>query len=138
MEMDEEKRLGEECTRYRHAFDECRDEAWADQHKSGCQLCAAWTAQSLQVMELATDMPQFDVQEALTQRILNAVELERAVTSQRVPLYVWPAVVLLAGLLLTAVPYETMDGILSWVCGMGALGVVQFLLCNKYGEQATI
>lgn len=136
--MEDQTQSGEECTRYRHAFDECRDEAWADEHKRGCQVCSAWTAQSVQIMDLAADMPQFDVSEALTQRILNAVELERAVAPHRVPLYIWPSAVLLAGLLLTAVPYETMDGLLSWVCGIGALGVVQFLVSTKSGEQAVV
>ena len=136
--MEDQTQSGEECTRYRYAFDECRDEAWADEHKRGCQVCSAWTAQSVQIMDLAADMPQFDVSEALTQRILNAVELERAVSPHRVPLYICPSAILLAGLLLTAVPYETMDGLLSWVCGIGALGVVQFLVSTKSGEQATI
>lgn len=137
MEVDDDKQLREDCARYRYAFDACRDEAWADEHKRDCRTCNAWAAQSLQIMDLAADMPQFDVPEALTQRILNAVELERAVAPPPVPIFVWPSAVLLAGLLLTAVPFETADGLLSWVCGIGALALVQFLVCTKSGEQAT-
>jgi hypothetical protein len=74
-------------------------------------------------------MPQFDVPEALTQRILNAVELERNV-SRTVPIFVWPSAALLAGVCLTALPYESAEGLMSWACGLVALVVVKFLVCS--------
>lgn len=122
--------MGDECTRYRQAFDECRDEAWADQHRRTCDACDGWAVQSTQLMDLASQMPQFDVPEALTQRILNAVDLEKNVSARAVPIYVWPSAALLGGLCLTALPYESVEGVVSWAVGIAALGIVKFLVCN--------
>lgn len=129
--MDDQIQLGEECKRYRQAFDECRDDAWADEHKRQCQPCCTWVTQSIQIVQLTAEMPQFDVPEALTQRILTAVELEKNVARTAMPIYVWPSAALIAGVMLTALPYESAEGLLSWGCGLMALVVVKFLVCGN-------
>ncbi len=47
-------------------------------HKEACEGCRAWATQMSAIDDAVSAMPQFDVPEALTQRIMQSVESQPA------------------------------------------------------------
>lgn len=87
-------------------------------HAAQCSSCAAWQKQNELMISLASAMPQFDVSEGLTQRILGAVEKENT-PGMEVSLL---PISIAAGLaFLIFVPFDSAQSLFSW--GIGALGL---------------
>lgn len=143
--MNEEKKVSDDCLSYRRAFDECRDEAWVDEHRKQCSLCKLWADQSQQIGELSRALPQFDVPEALTQRILTAVDLERNVEHSGAlwdggPLsgFLLPGAVALGMVaLFTELPFEPVEGIISWIVGILVVAAFGMLITSGGRSSAT-
>ena len=73
-------------------------------------------------------MPQFDVPEALTQNILGAVARERKRSNWQEHALFFPAAMLAFSLVLVALPFNSFDGLCSWLLGcviVGALSVIK-------------
>ena len=79
--------------------------------------------------QMTAQLPQFDVSEKITQNIMAAVEAERrlpAVTGQ-LGLLIPVSVAAVAGLV-TLIPIDTMEGVLSTVISLAGLVVVKLLI----------
>lgn len=82
--------------------------------------------------KLTAEMPQFDVSEALTQRILHDIEMAPAYSR---PLML--TVVFLSCLAVATVVFyfmesgETVAGVLSWGIGIAVMACLKFLVCES-------
>jgi len=90
-----------------------------EQHLTECAECLSWQRQTTELAAIAAQMPQFDVPEALTQRILNDVSLQQ---SKHGSLIATVAAVLVStcavAVLMIVDQCESTTGLLSWLVGM--------------------
>lgn len=114
-----------------------------NEHAGECKPCAAWKSHNDQIIELAVAMPQFDISEALTQKILSSVENEKqgimpAIRSLPSTLPSLPLGVIGMFLMVVILPFDTVEGAMSWACGLAGLVALKLLVSttNKT-EQAT-
>lgn len=109
-----------------------------DLHLTACSPCRDWSRQAQAIVEVARDMPQFDVSEALTQRILTSVEAESIYGRAYVNMLA-PSLVLLAVMVLFfyVESGESLEGMLSWAIGLGLMAALKLLLSGDK-EVATI
>ncbi|HEY9870535.1 MAG TPA: hypothetical protein V6D08_15325 [Candidatus Obscuribacterales bacterium] len=99
-------------------------------HLESCGACRLWYRQAGEVLRTGRAMTQFDVPEALTQRIIAAVEQERKERASAVPAAVMLVVVAGAMGLLILDSTESMSGLFSWLIGLVAMAVVKLLVCQ--------
>jgi hypothetical protein len=94
-------------------------------HRNICAKCEAWCNQHLELIQLAESLPQFDVSEGLTQRILGSVEKQSTpgLESSLLPLGVVAAV---AAFVL--VPVDSLQGLYGWGAGILGLWCLQLLM----------
>jgi hypothetical protein len=96
------------------------------EHSAQCASCSAWQKQNDAVISLASAMPQFDVSEGLTQKILSAVEKENT-PGMEVSLL---PISIAAGLaFLVFVPFDSAQSLFSW--GIGLLSLFVFYMLMK-------
>ena len=144
--MNEKEQQAIECHEYRDSFDELNDQlapmsaqrqSALTAHGKQCTSCASWREQTEQLIDMAEAMPQFDVSEALTQRILTAVELERTVRAGSTTPYLVPLAAVTAILLFAWIPFETVDGVVSWVLGAAGLAGLKLLITTPGAADQT-
>lgn len=138
--MDEgEKQLDPRCRQFRLAFDglaagvETGDAFGSDlreTHALECPSCAAWKSQTEQLLDLTACMAQFDVSEALTQKILSSVESDRRVSGafDRAP---WLPLGAFGTLALALACSESVEGVTAWLAGMLGLALLELLLSSS-------
>jgi hypothetical protein len=124
----------ENCKNYRLKYDDLRDGALESSealelkaHRDQCAGCQAWQAQTESLMNMSSAMPQFDVSEALTQRIMASVEAESRRTAVESG-YLIPLAVVAAAMSLTVLPLDSVDGLFSWAIGLGGLFVLKAIV----------
>ena len=107
------------------AEDQCEE---LKQHLGACASCSAWEQQTSEIMALAASAPQFDVPEALTQRILSAVMEQNAfpVSTRQVVLVSLAVVSMMSILVMDSV--ESIGGLGSWLISLAAMAVFKTLL----------
>lgn len=82
------------------------------EHLKKCSSCNAWNRQHQKIIERAKEIPQFDVQEQLTQKILSGTSAKGFdFTSSAATL------LLFGGALFFLLIYDTVYGIGSWIAG---------------------
>ncbi len=95
---------------------------------SSCASCRVWCEHTMDLIAAASVIPQFDVPEALTQRILVAVETERK-ASITVKEVVLTAIVLGLTVAFVALEsFESVSGLLAWFAGVAAVAVLKVVL----------
>jgi predicted anti-sigma-YlaC factor YlaD len=127
-----------ECRRLRSVFDDLGkgvgaargqpDEQLILEHFAECADCRDWQSQTIDLVSQMSAMPQFDVSEALTQRILASVrdeESTRLSTAQMVSMAVATGV---AVAFLCFDSLESAAGLASWLVGLSALFLLKPLL----------
>lgn len=135
--------MNENCKTYRMNYDDLRDglvsAAEAQKltaHRDQCHGCQAWQAQTDSLIDMSSAMPQFDVSEALTQRILASVDTQRRQSPVETG-YLIPLAVVAAAMSLTVLPLDSIDGLFSWGIGLGGLFVLKaFVSIVPASEQA--
>lgn len=135
-----------ECESFRLAFEKsksgegniCDPETEPLQsHAANCAACRQWSLQIDSLCDLSAALPQFDVPEALTQAILQSVETERRLPRLAQYPVMAPIAVALALALLTVLPFDSLEGIMSWGIGLSAMVLFKALLTGaEPGRQA--
>lgn len=93
-------------------------------HLKECPDCLVWQRETTALVAAASQLPQYDVPEALTQRILTQVAVERARPDWfRIATLCAVAAACLAVLVMKDA-FESVDGLLSWMLS----GVTMFIL----------
>jgi hypothetical protein len=118
--MEGNKFSSEKCAEYRATFDldpeerELNQYAALDRHADSCTSCKQWTNQINSISQYVKDMPQFDVPEATTQKLLASIRGER----KRINLtetVVLVFALLTLSLIFYAFPIDSMEGTCSWL-----------------------
>jgi hypothetical protein len=135
--MSDTNKSGINCADFRALFDRIADgdkgvnstelNAY-EGHKDHCAACRSWKAQTVDLMDLASGLPNFDVSEALTQRILTSVENEQRKVVSLEHLPAAPLCIVAAVTLILLLPVEGLQGALSWFVSLMGLGLLQALL----------
>lgn len=98
-------------------------------HIENCVSCNAFAKQHETIIESMSSFPQFDVSEKLTQNILQAIQATPAKTGDLLlPIGMAAAVVFFALL-----PFDSLQGWLSW--GMGLVGLCGLQALLKSAER---
>ncbi|MBI4534201.1 MAG: hypothetical protein HY711_09690 [Candidatus Melainabacteria bacterium] len=105
--------------------DQCEE---LKQHLSACASCRTWEQEMSEIMAMAASAPQFDVSEALTQRILSAVRGQTAfpVSTRQVVLVVLAVASMMSILVMDSV--ESIAGLGSWLISLAGMAVFKQLL----------
>src|SRR5262249_4458162 len=115
-----------DCEKYRQYFEglghqaDVELSASMDEHVGHCKRCRDLKIQTLAIAKLTAEMPQFDVPESLTQRILKGVEGERARGTGEFS-YFLPLSILCVAVVCLTMPLESAEGTISWAIGLGGL-----------------
>ena len=135
--MNEANKFGKDCADSRALYDRLADGDKSvsseqiklhNEHTASCKPCQVWQSQILALSDMASALPQFDVAEALTQRILSSVETEKAkiISLERLP--AMPLGVVAAVVVVLLLPTEGLQGAFSWSAGVMGLLLLQALL----------
>ncbi len=94
------------------------ENAASKQHLKDCPDCSSWYQQHKSIIAQAKDLPLFDVQEQLTQKILHQLEIDSPGKSTTDINYV--AVFILAGAMIFSYwqGCDTISGYGSWLVGI--------------------
>ena len=137
-----------DCSKFRMHYErkECGelvsaiDSAQGELHVSKCSNCAALLKQNEIISEMTLNLPQFDVSENLTQRIMQSVNIQQqnqggAISSRSDLLLPLGGAASLMFVLL--MPADSMQGWLAW--GMGLLGLLGLqLLVQASGSEEQV
>lgn len=101
-------------------------------HLKACSSCSAWSHQMNEIATVASSLPQFDVSEALTQNILNAVEADSAHEKSGSMGWLMPALVFAAvSILFVIETHESVGGIISWAAGLAVMYSISILVSSR-------
>ena len=93
-----------------------------EQHLIECDACLAWQRQTTELIAVAAQVPQFDVPEALTQRILKEAMQQQ---SRKDSIFASTVAALVAVCALSVLLFvdrcETTTGVMSWLLGMATM-----------------
>ncbi len=136
----------DECALFRLDFEKRRGEEpgpdtgiseQGKKHADSCVACHKWAFEMESLLDMSAALPQFDVPEALTQQILAAVETERKMPRMSQYPLVLPLSIIGAAALLTVLPFDSLEGMLSWGIGLAAMVLLKGLLSGvQAGQQA--
>ncbi|HEY9775173.1 MAG TPA: hypothetical protein V6C81_15520 [Planktothrix sp.] len=103
-------------------------------HLKQCADCISWQRQITDIIAEAAHIPQFDVPEALTQRIISSVALESTKKESVVSTVVMSAVALLGLALLMFSGIESTDGLASWAMALIVMAGFAWLVTDSKKE----
>jgi hypothetical protein len=122
-----------DCLTFKKLFEgsECgqvlspQDQSRLDLHAGNCGSCSRLLKHHTEIVELAKHMPQFDVSEGLTQKILDSIEKQNTpgVQTSLLPLGLVASVVFLV-----FVPFDTWQSLYGWGAGILGLIILQLLM----------
>lgn len=105
-----------------------------DKHMQACRACSIIMNQHEQINELASMMPQFDVSEGLTQKILESVSVESA---PKVETPLLPLALAATFIFFLLVPFDSIQSLFGW--GVGILGLIALqVLMQTAGQQEQV
>ncbi|PWU01628.1 MAG: hypothetical protein C5B53_02595 [Candidatus Melainabacteria bacterium] len=101
-----------------------------DRHLRDCENCRAWAEQSDQIVNLTKEIPQFDVPEAVTQRILQAVAEENkpSFLSNDYGIWLGAAAVTTLAVFVLSDTVENLEGLASWSVGLAVIMIVRLVI----------
>lgn len=144
--MSEIDKSGKDCAEFRVLFDRLADgdkSVSSDErkryeaHDGSCKSCEAWQRQSKDLMDMMAAMPQFDVSEALTQRILSSVETEKGKVISLESLPAMPLGIVAAAAVILLFPVDGVQGALSWMAAAAGLVLLQVLVKTTSASEVT-
>lgn len=105
------------------------------EHKKLCSACSAWQAQHERIEEFAQFLPQFDVSEGLTQKILSEMEKETlpAVQTPYLPLLIAASVSVIL-----LFPFDSMQSIIGWTAGIAGLAALKTFMSVAEGKEQPV
>ena len=122
-----------DCQQFKELFEQsesgrelsCGEQAELAAHEKDCRGCLRWQQQHREIAALSAGLPQFDVSEGLTRKIMNSVEKQYTpgVQTSLLPLG------LAAGIgFVVMVPFDSVQSIFGWGVGIVGLMALQFLM----------
>lgn len=116
------------------------DDQGSSDHASSCKDCRLWLNEMQAITDCVHQMPQFDVPELVTQKIISAVRDERAVG--RADLYrnlLWlGALSCGAWMLLVYDSFESWNGTLAWLIALAGVASLKFLIGTNVEHEAIL
>ncbi len=122
------------CTEFKRLFEMAESTQMLSQaeqlsfekHKLECRACENWLSQHIELAQMSAALPQFDVSEGLTQKILDSIEKQ---STPGVETSIWPVGVAATLAFLVMVPFDSVQSVLSW--GAGGLGLLALQMLMK-------
>jgi predicted anti-sigma-YlaC factor YlaD len=105
-----------------------------ESHLSTCNDCQIWQRQITDIIAEAAHIPQFDVPEALTQRIMTRVTEESVKQESSWTTVIMAAAAVIALAILTVSGFESTNGLASWGLGLIAMGGLAWLVTDTKKE----
>lgn len=106
-----------------------------DGHESSCASCSAMVRQHANIVEMASSLPQFDVSEGMTQKILDNVESQ---STPGIETSLLPIGIVAAVLYFLLLPYDSLQSILGWAASLVGLLGLQFLMNSANSQEQMI
>lgn len=104
-------------------------------HTEDCQACLSWSRQHNQILDLAAGLPQFDVSEGLTQKILAGLEKEKTPAAEISFLPMQIAAVASVFLLF---PVDSIQTIMGWTAGLAGLLALKLIMSTAESKEQTV
>jgi hypothetical protein len=134
---------GDKCIEFRSLYDDGWLGSASDPlrfHADNCAACQRWIAQVDDISRQVAVLPQFDVSEQLTQRILADVQAQgqgQALTPANLHYALLvPVVVACLVLTCTVAPVDTLEGTLSTLLALVALAGINLLFRTARVEES--
>ncbi|MBY0357616.1 MAG: hypothetical protein K2W82_06410 [Candidatus Obscuribacterales bacterium] len=120
----------QDCLQFRTLTEQgtAPDGSFLQEHRLECEACRSWEMQSSEVTILASSLPQFDVPESLTQKILNSVEEERRQNLTTNKYFLLPLSLVAFISLLMNLPLDNWENFASWIIGLVGILSLKLLL----------
>lgn len=109
-----------------------------EQHLKACPGCARCYKQVNELISLTAALPQFDVPEALTQRILASINVKQEPAALSGQMIVMALVVIASVIWLAADSVETALGLISWIIGFAGVALLKLLIDTPSGHGKAI
>lgn len=106
-----------------------------ENHQRICRKCDAWRKQHLSIAQLAIDMPQFDVSEGLTQKILGSIEKE---STPGVETSIVPLAVAATFAFILLIPFDSIQSLYGWGAGILGLVILQMLINTANSKEQLV
>ncbi len=106
--------------------------AMFDQHSQECKSCLAILTQHSNIIEMASSLPQFDVSEGLTQKILEKVEKQ---STPGIETSLLPIGVFAAFLYFILLPFDSLQSVLGWGASLVGLFGLQMLMQSANSQE---
>ncbi|HEY9784068.1 MAG TPA: hypothetical protein V6D17_01615 [Candidatus Obscuribacterales bacterium] len=104
-------------------------------HREECITCQQWASATEDLIAKVSSMPQFDVPEAVTQRIMQSVNAQPAYGDHLARVLFFVVGALVAFLVFES--GESLAGLLSWAIGLGLMGSLKFLFGGTQEARVT-
>ncbi len=117
------------CNEFRQSVNELGIEALSGAltgHIDDCAACARWQEQNQRIAMMVGSMPQFDVSEQLTQKILTSLPAQSPSLINST--FLIPIVVVGAAALGAVVPFESLEGLASSAVSLLALFMIHLMI----------
>ncbi len=106
-----------------------------ESHQQQCNSCESFVAQHASLIAIAVALPQFDVAEGLTQKILQSVEMQ---STPAVEASIWPVGLAAALAFFVMVPFDSVQSVLGWAVGLFGLLGLQLLMQTANSKEQLI
>lgn len=130
------------CLSFRNAFEkqdlglllsEIENESLA--HTKDCQACLAWSRQHAQILDLASGLPQFDVSEGLTQKILAGLEKQKSPAAE---ISFLPMQIAAVASVILLFPIDSIQTIMGWTAGLAGLFALKLIMSTADSKEQTV
>lgn len=128
--MTENRNTEISCTELKENYDNLTSiTSIESSHIHGCESCALWVNEIDKLNQFATEAPQFEVSEGLTQKILHDVkEIDQKEKQKLTTLASCLVVAAFVWIVLITDSIETIWGLASWVIGLTTLLGLKYLV----------
>ena len=103
-----------------------------DKHSQECKSCSAVLIQHSGILEIASSLPQFDVSEGLTQKILEKVEKQ---STPGIETSLLPIGIFAAFLYFILLPFDSLQSVLGWGASLIGLFCLQMLMQSANSQE---
>ncbi len=111
------------------------EEDFCKEHLAQCRACEIWQSEHRQISELAALMPQFDVSEGLTQKILDSVAKE---ATPKIETSLLPLALSASAVFLVMLPFDSWQSVLGWGAGFLGMLLLQALMNTANSSEQVV
>lgn len=124
------------CNEFRESVNELGIEALSGAltgHMDECAACGRWQEQNQRISMMVGSMPQFDVSEQLTQKILTSLPAQSPTLLNST--FLIPVAVVGAAALGAVMPFESLEGLASSAVSLLALFMIHLMIKSAPTEE---